>query len=180
MSALSLSFCSYSPARFTSEITCPSSSKSLMKSATATTQSSSSDVSMRCELMLIASYGRPAPDNIIVELLCGISKTPAKTAWKVLPVNGLVTPKHCPLIIDKSSMASHGTSKFGQEDISKLVGLLTYMSSALECFVLVCPDLLLRLLVVQNDFEKRADAHNPKQQALLEEMRAHVKKVYLC
>ena len=36
---------------------------------------------------------------------------------------------------------------------------------------------LLSALLLQGDFEKRADRNDPRQQALLDEMRAHVKKV---
>lgn len=75
-------------------------------------------------------------------------------------------------------MSAYVGNKFGQQDVDKLVRA---RESSWRCITTRCMGLLNppRCLTanLQKEFEKRTDPNDKNAQALLEEMRQHIKKV---
>ena len=82
-------------------------------------------------------------------------------------------------------MATYIGNKFGQEDHARLVSLLVPRGAdiredqelAIHRYEGCSQFGLMRTCGAQADYQKRADPNNKQQQALLQEMQAHIKKV---
>ena len=79
-------------------------------------------------------------------------------------------------------MAKYIGDKFGQEDHARLVQLDSCVLPAVRNLLLRVKSAYLRLSGpgLQADYETRVDPNNKQAQDLLDEMRAHVKKVWNC
>ena len=78
--------------------------------------------------------------------------------------------------LGKIAMANYIGNKFGQQDVDKLVRAFLGVAQRKRCIFRLFPNWLMAF-PVQKEFEKRVDPNDRGAQALLEEMRQHVKKV---